>query len=64
MKRNENECVDCGLPCLGSACPLKHVSHYYCDHCNTELKPEELYMAGDEEWCIDCILDNLEKAYP
>lgn len=58
MIRYENECVDCGLPCLGNSCPYRNVPHHYCDKCGFE---EDLYYFDDEELCIDCIKDRLEK---
>lgn len=58
MKRTENDCVDCGLPCLGSSCPYRNVVHFYCDKCGQET---DLYHFEDEELCIDCIVESLEK---
>ena len=58
MIKVENECVDCGLPCLGSACRYSRVTRYYCDECGEET---ELYHFEGEELCIDCIIDSLEK---
>ena len=54
----ENECVGCGLPCIGDACPHRNVLKFYCDECDTEA---ELYHYEDKELCIDCIKDMLEK---
>lgn len=56
MKKIENECVGCGLPCIGSACPHRNVAHYYCDSCGAETT---LYNTDDGELCADCILKNL-----
>lgn len=53
-----NECVDCGLPCLGSSCPKKNVVRYLCDECEEE---EELYYFDGEELCLNCIEERLEK---
>ena len=55
MQRIENDCVDCGLPCIAS-CPYKNAVHYYCDHCGEE---EELYEYEGEELCIECIAESL-----
>lgn len=52
-----NECVDCGLPCLGSSCPKKNVVRYLCDEC----EEEELYYFDGEELCLNCIEERLEK---
>lgn len=58
MIQYENECVDCGLPCLGDSCPYRNVPHYYCDDCGDE---EELYWHEDEQLCAACILKRHKK---
>ena len=58
MKIFENECVDCGLPCMGDTCPYKSVPHYYCDNCDEETT---LYYYDGEELCINCIKEKLIK---
>ena len=57
MKRILNECVDCGLPCMGNSCPHRNVPRYHCDKCGKE---EVLYEFEGEELCKDCIDDILE----
>ena len=61
MRRIENECVSCGLPCLGDICPNRRVERLYCDKCENE---SELYEYGNKELCIDClaqeVLDRVE----
>lgn len=52
MKKMENECVDCGLPCFNS-CPNRNVARYYCDRCEEETT---LYDYYGEEICKDCLL--------
>ena len=58
MKRIENECADCGLPCLGNSCPNRNVVRLYCDECNEE---KVLYHYDSEELCGDCILERLDE---
>lgn len=58
MVQYENECVDCGLPCIGDACPHRKVPHYYCDKCDEE---ETLYHFDGRELCISCIEQLLER---
>lgn len=58
MERIENECVDCGLPCLGDTCPYRNVRRLYCDRCDSEA--EMLYKVEDEELCEACLLENFE----
>lgn len=57
MLKYENECVDCGLPCLGNSCPNRRVPRYYCDKCGDEAK---LYYFDDEELCLNCIEEKLD----
>ena len=57
MQRIENECVDCGLPCLGDSCPKRNILHYYCDNCGNE---EKLYHYDNDELCEECLLKNFE----
>lgn len=54
----ENECVDCGLPCLYETCPYWAVKRYYCDNCEDEAP---LYEFEDMELCIECIKEMLPK---
>lgn len=58
MQRVEDDCVDCGLPCLGDSCQYRNVTHYYCDDCGDET---QLYEFDGEELCIDCIEKRLKK---
>lgn len=57
MKKTENECVDCGLPCLGNSCPYRNVTRFYCDRCGEE---DKLYCYDHEELCADCLLKEFE----
>ena len=58
MLEYENDCVDCGLPCLGNACPNKRRPHRYCDECGEE---EQLYEYDGLELCLSCVETRLEK---
>lgn len=58
MIKKENECVDCGLPCLGSSCPNRNVIRIYCDKCGDEGK---IYHYDGEHLCIRCIEETLEE---
>ena len=56
-----NECVSCGLPCLGSSCPNRNVPYLICDSCGDE-DCEELYINDDgEEVCAECLLAQYTK---
>ena len=59
MVKIENDCVDCGLPCIGDRCKYRQFPHYYCDECGEELQAGELYEYDGQELCIDCIKDKL-----
>ena len=53
MRTEENDCVGCGLPCIGSACGYAHAVHYHCDGCGNE---DTLYISPDgQELCADCV---------
>lgn len=54
----EDECVSCGLPCLGSSCPNRNVPHFYCDECEDEA---DLFEYDEEQLCIKCIEERLTK---
>ena len=56
MRMIENECVDCGFPCIESACRYYAVTRYYCDECGNE---DVLYEFEDRELCLDCIKEQL-----
>lgn len=63
MVRYENDCCDCATPaypCLGNACSLRNVPHYYCDNpkCGAE---GTLYEYEGEQLCADCLLGKFEK---
>lgn len=59
MKRISNECVGCPpeMGCIGSCCPHRNVTRYYCDECGAEGK---LYDVYGEELCADCALTRLD----
>ena len=62
MVRFENDCCDCATPaypCRGERCSLRHVPHFYCDKCKSEVDEGELYEYAGEEMCLDCIKDEL-----
>lgn len=57
MQVTKSECVSCGRPCIGKACPYYEVTRFYCDRCKKETT---LYMVDDEELCVDCLLKDFE----
>lgn len=61
MIKIENHCVDCGLPCLGRACPNREVEVHYCDKCGEEV--EESFEVDGEELCEDCLKDLFRKEW-
>lgn len=60
MKKIENHCVDCGLPCLGSSCSYVNVPVYYCDIC--EVNYADYHMDG-EDYCSDCAKERLQEMF-
>lgn len=59
MRIKEDECVACGLPCLGVHCPNRNVEHLYCDKCGEPV--DTLYECDEEELCEKCAADFLER---
>lgn len=53
----ENQCVDCGLPCIGNACMHYRVKVLICDGCGDEV--DTLYQFEGEELCAECVLKRL-----
>ena len=58
MIKYENDCVGCGLPCLGESCEYSNVAHYYCDRCGDEA--EQLRYYKGEEICFFCWKEDIE----
>ena len=59
MVKYENECCGCavpGYPCLGDACKLRRVPHFYCDECKEETT---LYEFDGKQLCASCVLKKL-----
>lgn len=52
MIKYTDECVDCGLTCLGRDCPNKRVAHYKCDYCGEEV--DELRKYKGKHICPEC----------
>ena len=62
-KVTTNECVCCGLPCLGDSCPKRNVISFTCDDCKEEFDIDDLYMYEDDVMlCSDCLLKRFETA--
>ena len=55
----ESDCCDCGLPCIGFSCKYFETIRCVCDNCQSDM--EDLYWWEDEQLCIDCIIEQLEK---
>lgn len=66
MRRIENDCVSCDLPCID--CGRKHVEHVYCDCCDAPLDTFYGYDGVDlegDELCYECAKAALiDKYYP
>lgn len=54
MIQYENQCVDCGLPCLAHACANASVPIYYCDNCGDEID-DDVYEADGDHLCESCL---------
>ena len=62
MLKIEDHCCNCavpGYPCIGNACPHKHVKVHYCDKCGEQI--DEVYEVDGEELCEDCLKEMFLK---
>lgn len=60
MIRHESDCVDCGKPCMGTACRHYRITILECDKCHEEA--DELYYGeSGKQLCANCALEELEK---
>ena len=57
MTGRRDECVDCGLPCMGSGCPYRNMLVLTCDKCGHEVN--ELFDLDGEQLCDECLFDEL-----
>lgn len=60
MIKYENQCVDCGLPCVYEACRYYNVPIHYCDECGSECTT---FVIDEEELCEDCTRNLLQKMF-
>lgn len=59
MREVENNCVDCGLPCLGSSCPHRNAVFYYCDICGEYAE----YKIDGKDLCDKCAEEYLNEIF-
>lgn len=60
MLKLENQCVDCGLPCIGNSCRYRNVPVYYCDECGND---NACYSIDGEHYCEDCAKKYLKEVF-
>ena len=56
----ENQCVDCGLPCLGVSCPHLNVPVRYCDECETD---SPCYHIDGIDLCKHCAEKYMQNVF-
>lgn len=56
----ENQCVDCGLPCLGYGCKYRKVEVRYCDRCKSD---NAVYEFDGEDLCADCAEEVIKEIF-
>lgn len=62
MVKVVDECVHCGLPCLGDACSNRNIRVHVCDRCEEYIDTDQIYKDEDyEELCKECLLELHEK---
>ena len=64
MRKFENDCVSCDLPCID--CGRKHVEHVYCDNCGEDLTSDlDGVVYEGKDFCYSCAKELLiKKFYP
>lgn len=62
MIRVENQCVSCGLPCMGETCKYRNIPEIICDKCGDECY--EAYEVNGEQLCESCLLSTFPKIVP
>lgn len=60
MLKIENQCVDCGLPCLGDSCKNRNTRVFYCDYCGDEGAG---YRIDGEDFCGRCIQAYVDSVF-
>ena len=60
MRKNENHCVQCDLPCIGRACPYVNVEVVICDVCD-EL--DATYHIDGEDYCEECAKRYMQSVF-
>lgn len=61
MLKLENNCVNCGLHCLGKDCKNVDVPTHYCDYCNKQVLAE--YKIEEDDFCKKCANDYLQNLF-
>ncbi|MBQ2397776.1 MAG: hypothetical protein II304_12210 [Bacteroidales bacterium] len=56
----ENQCIDCGLHCIGNACRYRNVVVDYCDDCGDE---GARYRIDSDDLCEDCVKARIKEAF-
>ena len=56
-KEYSSDCVDCGLPCLGSSCSHYQRVDYYCDSCGDNAD----YEIDGEHYCEKCAEEYIQE---
>ena len=62
----KSECEACPKAdggCVDLYCSYRKVKHYICDNCEEEVEAGELYRLDDQELCIECVKETLEKVF-
>ena len=55
----KSDCVDCGFPCIGTACPYYCCMYLKCDNCNHTV--DDLYELDNDDVCRDCYDKAIQK---
>jgi hypothetical protein len=63
MKEIVNECCGCSVPPYPCdvTCPLRSVTHYYCDCCGDDIDLEAVFEVDGEDLCLECLKRRFKK---
>lgn len=59
MIQYENQCVDCGLPCIHNSCPYYNVEMHYCDECGDYAG----YIIDNTDYCETCAKEFIKREF-
>ena len=63
MQKTFNECVGCADYCMGTSCPNRSVTRFFCDKCDEEMAADEIYIYDGQELCEFCLKETCRREW-